>query len=184
MRTSAVQVGLVCCLTTVILGGCISGGPTALDFGLRHVATSDARDILIAAEATLPEMGFSLVQSDDDEGMVLYTDGKTTAGVSDRRGFSSKMKQRRIVELRLQRVSDGHKLFCRVSIQRQTTQAHRALAYGSSGDDRPGQTAIDRDAATTIEQNTVWQTAHRDKSTEQAILMAITARLGGRANQE
>ena len=45
-------------------------------------------------------------------------------------------------------------------------------------DDVPNDTAIDRDAATTKEQNTVWEPVGRDKSAERIIVQAILDRAG------
>ena len=81
------------------------------------------------------------------------------------------------VELRVKPLSAGVKMFCKVDIQHQTTEAHRLLAFDRTGSDMPGRTPIDRDAATTIEQNTVWETVRRDKATERAILRAILDRM-------
>lgn len=54
------------------------------------------------------------------------------------------------------------------------------FASDRSGSDTPGDyTAINRDAATTTEQNTVWRTVRRDKSVERNILNAIAERAGG-----
>jgi hypothetical protein len=53
-------------------------------------------------------------------------------------------------------------------------------AADRSGSDLPGQqTAIDRDAATTAEQNTVWRTLRRDTAAERQILDAILEHTGG-----
>lgn len=165
--------------------GCSATGPSTLEFGLRRVATTDRAKILTDAEAILAEMGFVLLQRDADAGVLLCADTKSQEAVgADRYRFTSDPKQRRIVEVRVQSVPDGLKLFARVSIQQQTTQAHRAIAFDAAGDDRPGHTAIDRDAATTTDQNTTWQTTRRDKPTEQKILTAITNRIDNVAPSE
>lgn len=44
--------------------------------------------------------------------------------------------------------------------------------------DIPDDTPIDRDAATTTEQNTVWRTIRRDKAAERRILEAILDQAG------
>ena len=81
---------------------------------------------------------------------------------------------RRIVEVRVADSGGAGKVFCRVLIQEQTTQAYRMFASDRSGSDAPGEyTPINRDAATTAEQNTVWRTVRRDKSAERQILDAI-----------
>ncbi len=79
-----------------------------------------------------------------------------------------------MVEVRVADSGGAARVFCRVLIQEQTTQGHRMFASDRSGSDTPGDyTAINRDAATTTEQNTVWRTLRRDKSAERQILDMI-----------
>jgi hypothetical protein len=176
MYNNKPYLAIACVSLAFVLTGCAASNPTVLDFGLRRVPTTDRAKVLDGAEAILTDMGYALVQRDTDAGVLVYSDEQTSRATDTYR-FTSNMKQRRVVELRVQSVPEGHKVFARVSIQRLATQAYSAVAFGSAGDDRPGQTAIDRDAATTTKQNTVWQTARRDKPTEQRILTAITRRI-------
>ncbi len=67
---------------------------------------------------------------------------------------------------------------CRVLIQEQTTQAHRLFERDHRGYDTPTDTPIEREAATTVRQNTVWRTNRRDRRSERAILEAVTSRTG------
>ena len=53
------------------------------------------------------------------------------------------------------------------------------LAYDRSGSDSPASTPIEREAATTDRQNTVWETIHRDRSSERRILAIIGERSAG-----
>jgi len=176
MYERALSIGIVSSVLLSTFAGCVSSGPSVLDFSVRRITDGDRMRVLVDSESILSGMGFAPIKRDRDAGVLVYTDSGVPGGVRSRR-LSSQMRRRRVVELRVQGWDDGFKVFCRVSIQRQTTQAYSALAFGGAGDDRPGQTAIDRDAATTTEQNTVWQTIKRDKSAERTILAAITGRI-------
>jgi hypothetical protein len=69
-------------------------------------------------------------------------------------------------------------VYCKVVVQEQTTETHRMFAQDSTLSDVPHDTAIDRDAATTTQQNTVWRTVQRDKAAERRILEAVLERAG------
>ena len=90
-------------------------------------------------------------------------DKKTVSASTGARGRPPLLIRRR-VELHVKPVSAGVKMFCKVVVQHQTTEAHRWLAFDRTSSDMPGRTPIERDAATTIEQNTVWETVRRDKA--------------------
>jgi hypothetical protein len=70
----------------------------------------------------------------------------------------------------------GTGVYCQVTIQQQTTEAYRMFQQDRELSDAPGQTAIERDAATTTEQNTVWRNVRRDKAAERRILEAVVRR--------
>jgi hypothetical protein len=55
------------------------------------------------------------------------------------------------------------------------------FASDRSGSDTPGDyTAINRDAATTAEQNSVWRTLRRDRAAERNIIAEITEPIGAK----
>lgn len=83
-----------------------------------------------------------------------------------------------MVQVRVEDAETGVRIFCKVTVQTQSTQSYRLLSGERSGDDRAETTPIDRDAATTAEQNSVWQTVRRDKPTEHLVLAAILRALG------
>jgi len=83
---------------------------------------------------------------------------------------------RRMVQIHVEPFGQTLKIFCKVIIQQHAMEAHRLLAYDRDTTDVPTQTPIERDAATTTEQNTVWQTNKRDKVMEREILTAILER--------
>lgn len=158
-----------------------------MDYTVRHVQERDRGAALDAAEAALIDLGYIIERRDPAEGVITTQPVEAQAGLDSTRAasLSSRGKTRRIVEVRVQNEGGAAKVFCRVLIQEQTTQAHRMFASDRSGSDTPGDyTAINRDAATTTEQNTVWRTLRREKSTERNILNAITEHTGGEAGSE
>ena len=160
------------------LSGCASSSPVAARYSVRTSLTGELDGAWEAAAATLNALGY---QIDDRE----HRGGVFTAEFIEKKTDSSSIRARsrppvlvrHRVELRVKPLSAGVKMFCKVDIQHQTTEAHRLLAFDRTGSDMPGRTPIDRDAATTIEQNTVWATIRRDKVAERAILTAILDRL-------
>lgn len=167
----------------VILGtwGCASTGPSAVSHSLRRVAVDDRQALFDAAEAALLDLGHAIDQRDATEGLLRTVPVETADGGQRRRGgprLSSGRLVRQVTEVRVQRGAIEASLFCRVMIQEQTTGAYRMHAQAMRGSDVPNETAIDRDAATTAEQNTVWQTVRRDRAAESAVLAAILERAG------
>jgi len=96
--------------------------------------------------------------------------------------ISSKTQARRVAEVRLVEAEGSVKVYCKVMIQEQAGQAYGLFAEDrAGGSDSPGEyTAINRDAATTKEQSTLWRTTRRDKSAERSILEAIESSVAGR----
>jgi len=158
-----------------------------MDFTVRHVQQRERGAALDDAEAALIDLGYQIERRDPAEGVITTQPVEAQAGLDSTRpaSLSSRPKARRIVEVRVQNDGGATKFFCKVLIQEQTSQAHRMFASDRSGSDTPGDsTAINRDAATTAEQNSVWRTLRRDKSAERNILNAITKRTGGEASLE
>ena len=158
-----------------------------MDYTVRHVQQRERSAALDAAEAALVELGYQIERRDAVESVITTQPVESHAGLDTTRGasLSSRPKTRRIVEVRVHDEGGATKVYCKVLIQEQTTQAHRMFASDRSGSDTPGDyTAINRDAATTAEQNSAWRTLRRDKSTERNILNAITERMGGAADTD
>jgi len=134
---------------------------------------------LDAAEASLIDLGYMIERRDLAEGVITTQPVEAQAGLDSiySSRLSSQGKTRRIVEVRVQKDDGITKIFCKVIIQEQTTQEHRMFDSDRSGSDSPGDsTAINRDAATTAAQNTVWRTLRRDKTAEREVLAIITER--------
>lgn len=161
-----------------VLSGCAASGSVALRYSVRTASSGDLDRAWEASAATLNALGYQVDDRDRRSGVLIAesSEKKTVSASSSARGRSPVLIRRR-VELRVKPVLAGVKMFCQVVIQHQTTEAHRWLAFDRTSSDMPGRTPIERDAATTIEQNTVWETIRRDKVTERAILSAILDRI-------
>lgn len=168
------------CVTFVELGGCATQTLTAANFAVRHFENGDRAVFLSAAVAALEETGYEASPGESDSGRLVSVPRFNVAGdrpTGRAPQISSKSLTRRIAEVRVEESGDRVSVFCRVLVQEQTTRAHRMLAFDQSGSDSPAITPIEREAATTERQNTVWQTIRRDRSTERRILAVIGERL-------
>ena len=168
------------CQITVLaaLSGCVASGSIALRYSVRTASSGELDRAWEASAATLNALGYQVDERDRHSGVLTAEsrEKKTISASNSARGRSPVLIRRR-VELRVKPLSTGVKMFCQVVIQHQTTEAHRWLAFDRTSSDMPGRTPIERDAATTIEQNTVWETVRRDKVAERAILSAILNRM-------
>lgn len=173
------------CVTIVDLGGCATQAPTAANFAVRHFENGDRAVFLSAAVAALEETGYEASPGESDSGRLVSVPRFNVAGdrpTGRAPQISSKSLTRRIAEVRVEESGDRVSVFCRVLVQEQTTRAHRMLAFDQSGSDSPAITPIEREAATTDRQNTVWQTIRRDRSTERRILAVIGERVADNKN--
>lgn len=171
-----------CCWLAVVLmplGGCASSGLSPLSYGVRQVPITDTAPVLGVATDALIELGYEIDRVDQTDGVVT-TKPITTTGTYERlphgARLSSPSRFRRVAQVRVVPGPDVTNVYCRVAVQEQTTEAHRMFQSDQSISDAPGHTAIDRDAATTTEQNTVWETVRRDKAAERLILEEIVRR--------
>lgn len=129
-----------------------------------------------SAQRALVDLGFRLDRVDLELGLITTRPSELRSGTlvpRDRSRLSSPGRLRRIAEVRIVPVSDGIDVFCSVAIQRLETEAHRMFRHETAASDVPHETAIDRGAGSTNEQNTVWHTIRRDKPAERKILNAI-----------
>jgi len=159
--------------TAWLISACAGPSAAPLAYSVRRV-TSAASDALLAqAESALVDRGYRIRSRDEALG-VLVTEPVDVAVDRAFPGSSrilSRARLRRIVEVRVTSGDGGVSVFCKVAIQERVTEAHRLFALG--GDGAPGRTPIEREAATTDEQNEVWRTIRRDRPTERDILSAI-----------
>jgi hypothetical protein len=160
-----------------VLAGCAASRPTPADYGSRFVASKDRAAVLDAAEAALIDAGFKIDRRDAAAGTIL-SQPIEGAPVDDRSSY--RRRTRRVAEVRLDERGGAFKVYCKVQVQDLVTQGYGMFSQDKAASDSPGEySAINRDAATTTEQNTVWRTTRRDKPTERRILDYIAAHTGG-----
>jgi hypothetical protein len=148
---------------------------------MRQLAGGDRAVVFQAAEDALVEAGFQIDRRDEAAGLLTtFPIAATSADIAGHRSrrLGTPAALRRVADVRLEEAAGGVTAYCRVLVQEQTTEAYRLREYDLRGSDTPGYTAIDREAATTKAQNTVWRTIRRDKGAERAILAGIQERTG------
>jgi len=159
------------------IAGCGAPAVSPVTFSVRLVEGADRIRVLDAAEAALIDQGFRIERRDPTSNSLRSFPLEGPASESGERTLRSRMSARRgirrVAEVRVEDTPEGIRAACKVAVQQQTTQTHRFFARERAGVDAPEDTPIDRDAATTEEQNTVWQTVQRDRAAERAILDAI-----------
>ncbi len=161
----------------LLMAGCASPGPSTTGRAVAQMAGSDRVAVSNAAELALTGLGYRIDRRNVSAG-ILAAHAASGEGQEQyvRRPLrlSSGNITRRVAEVRVEGVGETVSVYCQVLVQEQTTQAHRLLGHEQRGYDTPTDTAIDRDAATTTQQNTVWRTISRDRDGERRILAAIT----------
>lgn len=167
---------LIGCL---IAGGCATPESLPVGASIRQVQTIAWADVFDIARDVLVEQGYRIARADPAEGMLQTEPVPASSREALRRGgirFSSPRRRQRVALVRLAHAADSINVHCKVTVREQITAAHRLLQQSLVASDLPSETPIDREGATTAEQNTVWRTIRRDKPAEQAILEAILAK--------
>jgi len=166
----------------LLIGGCAVGHPSPASFSVRHFAAPAKTDPLDDAASVVRDFGYRVDTLDHQAGRLTTHPLESLPQDAPRRTGSSD-SNRRVVEIRIESEGDAMTIYCKVLLQQQTTETHRLFAQDERGDDRPGRTPIEREAATDEEQNTVWETVGRDKAQERAILSALSEQLGPTADR-
>lgn len=164
---------------TLFVTGCATTPAAPLRYGVRRIQGAERSAMFASAQQVLVDLGYPLDRVDAASGVITTRATQVEPGTllqRQRSRLSSPGRGRRIAEVRVVQGDSGIDVFCQVVIQRLTTEAHRMFEYESPDSDVPNQTAIERDAATNIEQNTVWQTIRRDRGAELRILDGIAKR--------
>lgn len=170
-------------VSMILLGsaGCRTPGPSAAEFSSVQLGPTGNEAALRAVELALQERGFD-VELVDPRGLLVRTTPQSDAVAKEMAGTdlraSATGEARRFVECRIIEAREGLRVYCRSPIQKQVAQAYRMTAESYRSDDTPDITPIERDAATTREQNTVWRTVRRDLRLEREVLEAVERRLG------
>jgi len=153
------------------LASCEAPGPTPLEYGVRSVPKKDRAAMLDTVEAAMVKAGFQVEKRDVATGVVTSLPNEERDASS---GGRLRGRTRRVAEVQLQDSGENVRVYCKVLIQALATGAYGLYAQERATTDSPGEyTAINRDAATTEKQNTVWRTVRRDKNAERAILDQI-----------
>lgn len=180
MNSHVHRLGILFLLAIVAVHGCASPRPTAANYSVRRIEQRDRVEVLEAVVAALASLGYQIDRVDHAEGLV--TTLPTTVRPDDRaarshRGMSAARDLRRIAQVRVEQTDQTSSVYCRVVVQHSTTEVHRMFGQDQRGRDVPNDTAIDRDAATTREQNTVWESIRRDRVAERQLHAATLERL-------
>jgi len=155
-----------------VIGGCAATRPSPASFSVRHVAVPQESDVLESAALVVRDFGYRL-DTVNRQARRLSTHPLEFSAPDTPRRTGSAGSRRRLVEIRIGQRESASAIYCKVLVQRQTTEAHRLFAPDQRGDDLPGRTPIEREAATPQEHNVVWETVGRDKAHERAILSAL-----------
>jgi hypothetical protein len=140
---------------------------------------ADPDEVLAAAE-TILRREFPRLEVRRDERRIVahpveYLSARNTGTARDLIGARSRM--RRLGNLQVGKKGGGAIAHLRIEIQRQDTERRRAVQPGHYRiSDSPAYTPIDRDAATTVSQNTVWTFVRRDRRLERALLTELQER--------
>ena len=163
------------------VGGCASPRLSPLTYTVRHVQGQKRAAVFGAAEAALNDLSYRIYEADPTAGVInalprSAIPAEEETGVGSRQG--PRVRLRRVAYVRLTQTAAVVNVYCKVVVQEQTTEAHRMFRHDHRVSDIPDDTPIDRDAATTTEQNTVWRTIRRDKAAERRIVEAVLDEAG------
>ncbi len=151
-----------------LLMGCSTATVDLSNYSVRQISSQAQASLLTIAENQLRKQGYVVYQTDATIGSLRARD-EANMQSSSRRNRGT----RRHAEVRVASDADRSAIYCKVLLQQRVTEAHRMMQRDYSGQDTPNETPIDRDAATTQEQNTLWRTLRRDRRSEHELLNAI-----------
>lgn len=161
------------------LGGCATDGLSSLSHSVSRASGEDRDATFARVRAAVMALGFQIDRADPAAGLITTKPLPMTT--HEQRGFAelpwnAPHAFRRIVEVRFRADDDVLRVYCKVEVQQQVTQAHRILWQDQAATDVPSETAIERGAASTAAQDEVWQMVRRDKAAERRILHALVKR--------
>jgi hypothetical protein len=115
-----------------------------------------------------------------DAAPIEFTAREGSGTARDLYGGASRL--RRSAWLLVEPRRDHSRAWLRIDIEREDTARRDALRPTAGRlSDRPGDTPIEQDAATTTAQNTIWTAVGRDRALERALLTAISEQFAGPA---
>ncbi len=157
----------------LLLAGCATTTVDLSHYSVRQVPPLEQTALLTIAEEAMREQGYVVYQRDASIGSIRASANATSTPQRISRMNQHSDSTRRHAEILVQGDDEQPAVYCKVLLQQRVTEAHRMLQRDYSGQDTPNETPIDRDAATTEEQNTLWRTIRRDRRSEHDLLNAI-----------
>lgn len=174
-RSIRVTVVAVVCFVAAATVGCQSPATGMSGYNVRRLADTETTHVFNAARQTLEGYGFSIRRADIDRGWLVTHPARPhdleTAATRD--VFGREADERRVATIRILPDPAGSVVYCKVEIQQPYRDEFRLYADAHRASDTLSDTPIDRDAATTDEQNTVWRTLRRDRDLERSLLDAV-----------
>lgn len=173
MRILGVSPALVCLL--LYANGCSQGLETQT-FQSRLIATASPDQVFQAAQLILRrEFGPLAVDLNARRIVTQPTEYQTSSESGTARDlYRGRSTMRRVAHFAVGRRGDGSIARLRIEVERKDTDRREAFHPDQSRlSDAPGQTPIERDAATTTAQNTVWTFVKRDRRLERALLAEL-----------
>ena len=145
----------------------------------RVIEASD-EDAVLAAATTLLRREFGRVHAEDD-GRTIVTEpapyNTTRESGTARDLYRGRSAMRRVARFSVGRRGDAVIARLRIDIEREDTERMTSFQPEATRiSDSPAYTPIDRDAATTERQNTVWSFVRRDQRLERSLLAELQAR--------
>jgi len=159
----------------ICVAGCAGPRPSSSKFALRRLPQADAAEVFRVAEAALLECGFQIRSAIPSEGRV-NTFPLSAEGLAE--GIRAELapvapEARRVATLHVKPGNEEVSVFCRVDLQQPSSDVLELQFASHDLSDIPSDTPIDRDAATTAEQNTLWRNVGRDRALERLLLARI-----------
>lgn len=170
------QVSLIGGLLLVGSTGCATSPPSELLFHVRPMTGISTEAAFGLGERALTSLGYAIDLSDLDSGRLttvpILSSGRGEPASSGT-NLGRPVAVRRIAEFRVHPMGDSVRVYCRVVVQQRLVGAERMYLRQAPISDLPGETPIERGAATTGKQNEVWRTVRRDKVRERQIMDAL-----------
>ena len=172
--------------TLLVLSGCSQrSGLTGQQ--ARVIQASDADEVLAAA-ATLLRREFGRVHIDAEDRTIVTEPAAydtTRESGTARDLYRGRSTMRRVAHFSVEKRGDATIARLRIDIERQDTERMRGFQPETTRiSDSPAYTPIDRDAATTERQNTVWSFVRRDQRLERSLLAELQERFAPPAAAE
>lgn len=155
--------------------GCESPGPSSKNFSYVRLPGVAKEAAFTAATKTMRET-HDIARIDREQWMIQSVpeeteEEATTPRVGDLVGVPRNV--RRVVTAYVTGTDKATEAWCKIVIERNESQEHYLFKNDMQQDDTATGTPADRDAATTVEQNSVWRMLRRDKRAERDFLNAV-----------